>query len=59
MQRERQSLGGAGPVRASHLSHPGASFPLLVEAVSCLCKGERPDLSWIPHHASLLVPSTP
>ena len=35
------------------------TFPLLVEAVSCLFKGERPDLSWITQHESLLVPSTP
>jgi transposase len=35
------------------------TFPLLVEAVSCLCKGEKPDLSWITQHESLPVPSTP
>jgi transposase len=35
------------------------TFPILVEAVSCLFKGERPDLSWIPQHESLPVPSTP
>jgi transposase len=35
------------------------TFPILVEAVSCLFKGERPDLSWITPHASLPVPSTP
>ena len=35
------------------------TFPLLVEAVSCLFKGEKPDLSWITPHASLPVPSTP
>jgi transposase len=35
------------------------TFPLLVEAVSCLFKGERPDLSWLTQHDSLPVPSTP
>ena len=35
------------------------TFPLLVEAVSCLFKGERPDLSWSTLHESLPVPSTP
>ena len=34
------------------------TFPLLVEAVSCLCKGEKPDLSWLTQHASLPVFST-
>jgi hypothetical protein len=27
--------------------------------VSCLCKGERPDLHWITQHEALPVPSTP
>ena len=35
------------------------TFPMLVEAVACLFKGERPDLSWISPHESLPVPSTP
>ena len=35
------------------------SFPMLVEAVSCLCKGEKPDLSWLTQHEPLPVPSTP
>ena len=35
------------------------TFPLLVEAVSCLFKGEKPDLSWITQHASLPMPSAP
>ena len=35
------------------------TFPLLGEAVSGLCKGERPDLSWITQHKSLSVPSIP
>ena len=35
------------------------TFPLLVEAVSCLFKGEKPDLSWISQPDSLPVPSTP
>jgi transposase len=35
------------------------TFPLLVEAVACLFKSERPDLSWITQHESLLVSSTP
>jgi transposase len=34
-----------------------STFPVLVEAVSCLFKGERPDLSWITQHVSLPVPS--
>ena len=39
--------------------HEKSTFPLLVEAVSCLFKSERPDLSWITQHESLLVSSTP
>jgi transposase len=35
------------------------TFPVLVEAVSCLFKGEKPDLSWLTQHAFLPVPSTP
>jgi transposase len=35
------------------------TFPLLVEAIACLFKGETPDLHWITQHASLPVPSTP
>jgi transposase len=35
------------------------TFPVLVEAVACLFKGERPDLSWITQHESLPAPSTP
>jgi transposase len=35
------------------------TFPMLVEAVSCLFKGARPDLSWLTQHESLPVPSTP
>jgi transposase len=35
------------------------TFPLLVDAVSCLFKGERPDLSWLTQHEPLPVPSTP
>jgi transposase len=30
------------------------TFPLLVEAVRCLFKGEKPDVSWITHHESLV-----
>jgi transposase len=26
------------------------TFPILVDAISCLFKGEKPDLSWITHH---------
>jgi len=32
---------------------------MLVEAVVCLFKGARPDLSWLTQHESLPVPSTP
>jgi transposase len=35
------------------------TFPRLVEAVSCLCKGEKPDLRWLSQPDSLPVPSTP
>jgi transposase len=35
------------------------TFPLLVDVVSCLFKGERPDLSWVMQHKSLPVFSTP
>jgi len=34
------------------------TFPWLVEAASCLFQGERPELSWITQHESLLVSST-
>jgi hypothetical protein len=33
-------------------------FPLLVEAVSCLCTGETPDLRWITQHEPLPTPFT-
>jgi transposase len=26
------------------------SFPTLVDAIACLCKGEMPDLSWITQY---------
>jgi hypothetical protein len=32
---------------------------MLVEAVSCLFKDEKPDLSWMTQDTALLVPSTP
>ena len=35
------------------------TFSILVEAVSCRFKGERPDLSWLTQHESLPVSSTP
>jgi len=35
------------------------TFPILVEAVSCLVKSERPDLSWITPHEPLPASSTP
>ena len=35
------------------------TLPILGDAVSCLCKGERPALRWITQHESLPVPSTP
>lgn len=35
------------------------TFPILVEAISCLFKGETPDLSWITQHEFLPVPSAP
>jgi len=35
------------------------TFPMLVEAVSCLFTGEKPDRSWIAQHESLPVLSTP
>jgi transposase len=35
------------------------TFPLLADAVSCLLKGEMPDLSWLTPHESLPVSSTP
>lgn len=35
------------------------TFPILVDAVTSLFKGERPDLSWITQHESLPIPSTP
>ena len=34
-------------------------FPMLGEAVACLCNGETPALNWLPHHASLSGCSTP
>jgi len=35
------------------------TFPLLVDAVSCLFKGEKPDLRWLTPHESSPLPSTP
>jgi transposase len=35
------------------------TFPLLVEAVSCLFKGESPDPRWITQYECLPVPATP
>lgn len=35
------------------------TFPIFVEAVSCLFKGEKPNLSWLTQHESLPVLSTP
>jgi transposase len=35
------------------------TFPILVEAVSCLFQGKTPDLNWITHHESLPACSTP
>jgi len=35
------------------------TFPIVVEAVSCLCKGEVPDLSRVTQHEPLPTPSTP
>jgi transposase len=35
------------------------TFPVLVEAVACLFKGETPDLSWITHHEPLPATSIP
>lgn len=35
------------------------TLPVLVEAVACRFKGERPELSWLTQHESRLVPSTP
>ncbi len=35
------------------------TFPILVDAVSCLFKGTKPDLSWLTQHEFLPVPSTP
>jgi transposase len=35
------------------------TFPILVEAVSCLFKGEVPDLSWVTPHEPLPAPATP
>ena len=50
--------------RVLSLRHPcrirgRPTFPLLVDAVACLLKGEQPDLSWLSQPHSLLVPSTP
>ena len=33
------------------------TFPTLGEAVSCLFKGETPELSWLTQHESSLLPS--
>jgi transposase len=35
------------------------TFPILVDAVACLFKGERPALTWITQHEPLPAPSTP
>ena len=34
------------------------TFPILVDAVACLFKGESPDLNWLMQHESLPAPST-
>jgi transposase len=36
-----------------------STFPILVEAVSCLFKGAKPDLSWLTQYKSLSVSPTP
>ena len=46
-------------VRHTCRSRGRPTFPLLVDAVSCLSKGESPNLRWITQHVSLSVPSTP
>ncbi len=35
------------------------TFPLLVETVRCLFKGEAPELRWMTHHEPLLACATP
>ena len=35
------------------------TFPILVDAVSCLFNGATPDLRWIPPHEALPACSTP
>jgi len=35
------------------------TFPILVEAVTCLFKGEKPDLRWLTQYDSLPVLSIP
>ena len=49
--------------RVLSLRHPcrirgRPTLPIFVEAVSCLCKGEVADLSWITQHEPLPTPST-
>ena len=34
------------------------TFPTLAEAISCLCKGVKPELNWRTQHEALPVPST-
>ena len=57
----KKAIGGGGDlsVRDSCRIRGRPTFPLLVEAVSCLFNGETPDLSWITPHESLPVCSTP
>lgn len=35
------------------------TFPVLVDAVTCLFKGQTPDLRWITHHEPLLACAAP
>jgi transposase len=46
-------------VRHTYRIRGRPTFPLPVEAVSCLFNGETPDLSWITPHGSLPVCATP
>jgi hypothetical protein len=60
MQREGQSVGGAGLFMASPLSHLVATdVACLSRSSTRLFKGGTPDLHWMIPHESLLACFTP
>ena len=59
LKEERVAKVGVDHLDKSTTLESNKGVPLLVEVVSCLCKGARPDLSWLTQHESLPVLHTP